>query len=119
MISCKAAEIDDVFVQVILLRNRVRISSVFKKAQTVGTSAQMEVEKELSTVLGSTPRRGSGTSSYPIASAVGATLSSMFGYNKSSEPPTVTTYEQSFTSSKGDNDSPESLSKPIESQGSS
>lgn len=80
----QAAEIDDVLVQAILLRNRLAVSSLFKK-QEAGSQTDL-LERELSAALDaggglqshpSTPQR----SSFPMVSAVGATLSAVFGFS--------------------------------------
>merc|ERR1711871_319996 len=72
----EAAEIDDVFIQILLLRGRLSVSNMFKSNET--TTAQERVEREIANALGPNATCSSSKKpSFPIASAV----ASMFGFN--------------------------------------
>merc|ERR1711871_895802 len=67
----EAAEIDDVFIQILLLRGRLSVSNTFKSNET--STAQERVEREVANALGPNTNTTSSSNkrpSYPIASAV-------------------------------------------------
>lgn len=78
-----AAEFDDVLVQVLLLRNRMRVTQLFN-SETTGGDAGLEaqtsiLEKQLSAALEGCQVSASSTPSrFPIASAVGNIRSILF-----------------------------------------
>ena len=90
---------DDVFIQILLLRGRVSVSSMFKSGES--NSTQERVEREITSVLGSqTNNFGSSSAtkrpSFPIASAV----ASMFGFiNKESTSEEKSAIESPYTTS--------------------